>query len=113
VRTLTGHRSGCLSIAFHPFGDFVVTGSLDTNLKVWDLRRKECIQTYKGHAKGITHVSVSPDGRWVVSGCEAGEVKVGCAAGCQGPAGGVQRAARGAQGPASSGAQANEQHLSS
>jgi len=77
VRTLTGHRSGCLSIAFHPFGDFVATGSLDTNLKVWDLRRKECIQTYKGHGKGITHVAVSPDGRWVVSGCEAGDVKVG------------------------------------
>lgn len=76
VRTLTGHRSSCLSVAFHPFGDFAATGSLDTNLKVWDLRRKECIQTYKGHAKGITHVAVSPDGRWVVSGCERGDVKV-------------------------------------
>ena len=50
VRTLTGHRSSCLSVAFHPFGDFVASGSLDTNLKVWDLRLKECIQTYKGHA---------------------------------------------------------------
>jgi katanin p80 WD40 repeat-containing subunit B1 len=76
VRTLTGHRSSCLSIEFHPFGDFVATGSLDTNLKVWDLRRKDCIQTYKGHSKGVTHVGISPDGRWVASGSEAGEVKV-------------------------------------
>ena len=77
MRTLTGHRSSCLSIEFHPFGDFVATGSLDTNLKVWDLRRKDCIQTYKGHGKGVTHVAISPDGRWVASGCEAGQVKVG------------------------------------
>jgi WD40 repeat protein len=87
VRTLTGHRSSCLSISFHPFNDYVATGSLDTNLKVWDLRRRECIQTYKGHAKGITHVAISPDGRWVVSGCESGEVKVSSCAGPHRPGG--------------------------
>ncbi len=76
VRTLTGHRSSCLSLEFHPFGDFLASGSLDTNLKVWDLRRKDCIQTYKGHSKGVKRLSISPDGKWVASGCESGQVKV-------------------------------------
>ena len=33
VRSLTGHRSEALSLAFHPFGDFLASGSLDTNMK--------------------------------------------------------------------------------
>ena len=31
-------------------------------LKVWDVRKKMCIQTYKGHTKGICVLRFSPDG---------------------------------------------------
>jgi WD40 repeat protein len=34
LRTLTGHKSSIRSLDFHPYGDFVASGSLDTNLKV-------------------------------------------------------------------------------
>ena len=34
VRTLTGHKSSIKCLDFHPYGDFVASGSLDTNLKV-------------------------------------------------------------------------------
>jgi hypothetical protein len=70
--------------------------------QVWDVRRKTCIQTYKGHmqvrarrphpildaaastalghegdggAQGVSLVKFSPDGRWVISGGEEGIVK--------------------------------------
>jgi len=76
VRTLTGHRSNCISVDFHPFGEFFASGSLDTNLKIWDIRRKGCIHTYKGHTRGINAIKFSPDGRWVVSGGEDNIVKV-------------------------------------
>jgi katanin p80 WD40 repeat-containing subunit B1 len=76
VRTLTGHRSNCISVDFHPFGEFFASGSLDTNLKIWDIRRKGCIHTYKGHTRGINSIKFSPDGRWVVSGGEDNIVKV-------------------------------------
>ena len=76
VRTLTGHRSNCISVDFHPFGEFFASGSLDTNLKIWDIRRKGCIHTYKGHTRGINSIKFSPDGRWVVSGGEDNVVKV-------------------------------------
>jgi WD40 repeat protein len=31
----------------------LASGSLDTNLKIWDIRRKGCIHTYKGHDRGV------------------------------------------------------------
>ena len=76
VRTLTGHRSNCIAVDFHPFGEFFASGSLDTNLKVWDIRKKGCIHTYKGHTRGVTAIRFTPDGRWVVSGGEDSIVKV-------------------------------------
>lgn len=78
VRTLTGHRSNCMSVDFHPFGEFFASGSLDTNLKIWDIRRKGCIHTYKGHTRGVNAIRFTPDGRWVVSGGEDNVVKVMC-----------------------------------
>lgn len=76
IRTLTGHRSNCISLDFHPFGEFFASGSLDTNLKIWDIRRKGCIHTYKGHTRGVNAIRFTPDGRWVVSGGEDNTVKV-------------------------------------
>lgn len=76
MRTLTGHLSNCVVVDFHPFGEFFASGSMDTNLKIWDIRRKGCIQTYKGHTAGVTHVRFSPDGKWVVSGSEDSRIKL-------------------------------------
>lgn len=76
IRTLNGHRSNCISLDFHPFGEFFASGSLDTNLKIWDIRRKGCIHTYKGHTRGVNAIRFTPDGRWVVSGGEDNTVKV-------------------------------------
>ena len=61
---------------WHPYGEFFASGSVDTNLKIWDIRRKNCIQTYKGHARGVRQIIFSPDGRWVVSGGDDGVVKL-------------------------------------
>lgn len=45
VRTLTGHRAGIRSLDFHPYGDFLATGSADTNIKVKKTTTKETIST--------------------------------------------------------------------
>lgn len=76
VRTLSGHRSYCTAVEFHPFGEFFASGSMDTNLKIWDIRKKGCIHTYKGHTRGISTIRFTPDGRWVVSGGFDNVVKV-------------------------------------
>jgi katanin p80 WD40 repeat-containing subunit B1 len=73
---LTGHKSGIKCIDFHPYGDFLSSGSSDTNLKLWDIRRKGCIFTYKGHSQQVNSLKFSPDGQWVASAGEEGAVKV-------------------------------------
>ena len=67
-------RAPC--VQWHPYGEFFASGSVDTNLKIWDIRRKTCIQTYKGHTKAVRQIVFSPDGRWVVSGGDDGVVKL-------------------------------------
>jgi katanin p80 WD40 repeat-containing subunit B1 len=76
LRTLTGHRSSIAAVDFHPYGDFFASVSADTNLKIWDIRKKGCIQTYKGQTTPLVTVQHSPDGRWVVSGDADGVVRV-------------------------------------
>jgi WD40 repeat protein len=78
-RSLTGHRSNCLSLAFTTSDtNCLISGSQDCTVKVWDLRRKEAITTYKGHNNSsVLKVAPSPDNKWVCSGSEDGELKVG------------------------------------
>ena len=45
-------------------------------LQIWDIKRKGCIQTYKGHADAINCLRFSPDGHWVVSGSDDGLIKL-------------------------------------
>ena len=49
--TLKGHRAGCACADFHPFSEsFLVTGSMDNNLKLWDLRTRSVRSSYtSGH----------------------------------------------------------------
>ena len=54
-----------------------MSGSLDTNVKVWDVRQKTCCFTYKGHVKSVCKVEFSPDDKMVATGGEDGTVKVG------------------------------------
>ena len=45
-------------------------------LQLWDVRRKGCIFTYKGHTEAINSIQFSPDGKWVVSASSDSTIKV-------------------------------------
>lgn len=49
--------------------DFIVTGSLDDTVKIWDVKdnRLELQQQLSGHSLGVVSVAVSSDGRTIAS----------------------------------------------
>ncbi|PKI85581.1 hypothetical protein MVES_000488 [Malassezia vespertilionis] len=69
VRTWTGHTKGISALRLFPnSGHMVLSGSMDTKIKLWDVYREGgVLRTYLGHAKPISDVSFSPDGRQFLS----------------------------------------------
>ena len=48
---------------------------MDSNVKMWDLRQKVCINTFKAHSQEITCLDISPDCKIIASGSLDGSVK--------------------------------------
>ena len=55
---------------------YVLTGSLDTTLRVWNIENGEELMILTGHSASVTALSVSPDGRYVASGALDWTVRV-------------------------------------
>jgi katanin p80 WD40 repeat-containing subunit B1 len=73
---LTGNLTRCTSIQTERNQhNVIVSGAVDTNVKLWDVRQKSCINTFKGHTKDITCLDISPDSKIVVSGSMDGTLK--------------------------------------
>ncbi|RKP20186.1 WD40 repeat-like protein [Rozella allomycis CSF55] len=67
IRTFTGHKNQVTSLRFHPHCEFFASGS-ENCLKVWDIKRKVCIQNYAlDNASSVNDIEFSPDGRWVAA----------------------------------------------
>ena len=56
------------SVTFSPDGHYVLSGSYDKTMKLWDVSSGAEIRTFKGHSYGINSVAFSPDGRYALSG---------------------------------------------
>lgn len=72
--TFYGHMKSVRSIDFHPYGDYLVSGSHDTSVRLWDIRNNECIKKYRGHIANVNSVKFSPDGSWIASAGTEGEL---------------------------------------
>ncbi|VDO38200.1 unnamed protein product [Haemonchus placei] len=54
-------------VDFHPNCNYVVGGSCDRYVRVWDVLTGTCVRTFCGHSASVTAVKVSPCGRYIVS----------------------------------------------
>ena len=68
VMTITGHELDVSSCAYSPDGRWIVSGSWDRTLRVWDAQNGQEHLILRGHEKDVTCCAFSPDGHWIVSG---------------------------------------------
>jgi coatomer subunit beta' len=73
-----GHERGVNCIDYYPGGDkpYLLSGSDDRTIKVWDYQTKACLQTLKGHTHNISSVCFHPRLPLVISACEDGTVRL-------------------------------------
>ncbi|KAI1235547.1 hypothetical protein IHE44_0002426 [Lamprotornis superbus] len=104
IMSLTGHTSPIESLQVNPNEKLIVAGSRSGSIRVWDLeaakecqnvfcvkllvdaahhhfhlwdvRRKGCIFTFKGHTEAVRCLRFSPDGKWVASAADDHTVKL-------------------------------------
>lgn len=68
VRSLAGHKGAVTCVAYSPDGTYVLSGSEDGTLKLWETATGREVRTFTGHKAGVTSVAFSPDGSTAVSG---------------------------------------------
>src|SRR6516225_8811180 len=68
VVTQLGHVVQVESVAFSPDGRFVLSGSSDHAIKLWDVATGREMRSFAGHTGGVHSVAFSPDGRLALSG---------------------------------------------
>ncbi len=74
VRSFSGHGDNVTCVAFSPDGKYLVSGSDDITVRLWDVREGRKIWSFTRHTDKINHVIFSPDGRLIASASEDGKV---------------------------------------
>ena len=68
VKTLRGHYSYLISLAFSPDGSILASGSEDDSIRLWDIATGQYIGGLWEHEAGVETLAFSPDGTMLASG---------------------------------------------
>lgn len=73
LHTLEGHKEPVIDVAATPSGSLAVSASLDSSLRVWDLRTGAQVARFGGDFV-FRSVAVTPDGKRIFAGDDSGAV---------------------------------------
>jgi WD40 repeat protein len=67
VRTFKGHTDKVECVSFNADNRYVMSGSWDKTLKLWNVETGETVHTFNGHTAEVFGVSISADSKRAVS----------------------------------------------
>lgn len=70
-----GHTNAVTSVAFSPDGRFMLSGSRDQTIKLWNLDGRE-LTTFSERSSSVNTVAFSPDGKKILSGSNSKRIKI-------------------------------------
>jgi WD40 repeat protein len=73
TRTFEDHGDRVVAVAVFR-DERMVTGSYDGMLRLWDLKTGVMLKKMEGHRSRVRALAVSPNGDWIASGDESGEL---------------------------------------
>ena len=62
-KILTGHTDSVSSVAISQDGKYLISGSADATIKVWNLKERREEFTLTGHTSKVSSVAISQDGK--------------------------------------------------
>lgn len=71
-----GHSKEILDMAFTSDGMYLVSGSVDRSVRLWDVKTGREIRKYIGHTGAVTSIAVTPDDRQILSADTAGNIRL-------------------------------------
>jgi hypothetical protein len=76
IHTFNEYSGYVNSVAFHPSGTFIATGSTDSTVKIWDIRTNKLIQHYTSHTAAINCISFHPCGNYLLTASNDSTLKI-------------------------------------
>jgi len=76
--TLNGHQRGVNCVEYAPTGEkpYLVSGSDDRTVRIWDYQMKNCIQTLSGHTNNVSAALFHPTLPIIMTGSEDGTARI-------------------------------------
>lgn len=73
-KTIAGHKQDVKAVAITADSQKIASGSFDGQIKIWNLKTGELIQSLNAHSQAgeiISSLAISPDGKTLVSGADS------------------------------------------
>ncbi len=67
----TGHENIVRAVAISRSNTFLISGSIDHSLRMWDVESGQCLKTMEAHAQSVWCIAISPDEKFALSGSTA------------------------------------------
>ena len=70
------HKFRITMLSFSPDDKYIVSGSEDGEIIIWDPMKGELLNTLKGHSRGITVITFNKNSTLLASGSEDNTIKI-------------------------------------